>query len=388
MSLADTMEVIEVGNSVYAPYGLSLSVDAGTVAGAEVEIGFGHRGLERRLERTGWRDTAFAAGQINCLSPFHCSLGACLAVEELLAVEVPRRAVLLRIVGGEAWRICDHAMCVARCMDAAGATQLAQALVSARRAVVGAIDAALGGDRNASRLCVCGFARDVEASELLRLERSSKDARQALESAMRFVEKDMLVRGRACGLGTVSHESALTWGITGPILRAAGGDSDIRREAPYLAYGELDWTVVTGFAGDALDRITVRLLEAVESSRMVCQAISLMEPGPVAAGDRALMPPSQHEVYGSIDGSIRHFKIMVDGVRAPSQEIYRAVESDGGELGFALASTGGTAPHRMRVRSPSLAACQLVPRMVEGMDLEDVPLALASLGIAAGEMDR
>jgi len=377
--LADSIENFELGFGRHAPYGLRASVDGGAVTGAEVEIGYAHRGLEKRLERTAWLDCVDVAQSISCRSPFHCALGMCLALEDLAGIEVPRRAVLLRAIASEAWRVGDHAQCAAECMDATGVQAWSRALMSVRDSMRVAVDCAL---------CVGGLKRDAGAGGLDRLRQSAARARIILERAKRFVDGDLMLRARACGLGTISKESALTWGITGPTLRAGGADMDLRRDRPYLAYDELAWNVPTGSRGDALDRIDVRLLEAIESTHIVERAMACLEPGPVSSSDRRFMLPPKHEVYGGVDGSIRHFKISVDGIRMPARQLYRAVESAGGELGFLLVSTGGPTPHRLRVRSPSLAACQIVPKVLEGIDVEDVPLVLASLGIAGDEMDR
>jgi NADH-quinone oxidoreductase subunit C/D len=193
---------------------------------------------------------------------------------------------------------------------------------------------------------------------------------------------------RTKGVGGISIEDAVEWGFTGPCLRAAGMNLDLRKAAPYYFYDQLDFNIPVGTTGDVYDRYLVRLQEMRESIKIVEQVCKNMPEGDYTIRDKSIVLPEKRDVYGNIEGLMNHFMLVIKGLRPPAGEIYDATEAANGELGFYLVSDGGPKPYRLKVRPPCFAIYQAFPAMITGGLVADVIAILGSLNLIAGELDR
>jgi len=190
------------------------------------------------------------------------------------------------------------------------------------------------------------------------------------------------------GVGVTTAEDALAWGCTGPILRSAGVDYDIRKDYPYLVYDQLEFDVPIGTHGDCYDRYLVRLEEVRQSTRILRQAVKQIPDGPVMLDDPRVALPDKRETYNTIEGMIRHFKHIMDGIRVPPGETYSCTEAANGELGFYIIADGTGRPYKCYCRSPSFVNLQALPMCVEGRYISDIVAVLGSFDFVMGECDR
>jgi NADH-quinone oxidoreductase subunit D len=202
------------------------------------------------------------------------------------------------------------------------------------------------------------------------------------------MDRNRIFIDRTRDVGAISTADALHWGFTGPILRSTGAPVDLRRDAPYLAYGELDFDVPGGINGDNYDRYYVRMREMDESIRMIHQVVGKLRPGPICVDDRRCTFPDKALVYREIESLINHFKLVTDGPQVPAGEVYVAHEAPNGELGFYLVSTGGGVPYKVHVRSPSFVHMGGLARLLEGYQLADIIPTFGSVNMIGGECDR
>jgi NADH-quinone oxidoreductase subunit D len=189
-------------------------------------------------------------------------------------------------------------------------------------------------------------------------------------------------------VGSMTAERALQWGFTGPVLRSTGSDYDVRKASPYMLYDRFDFEVPVGTKGDNYDRYLVRMEEIEQSFRIIDQCLKQMKPGPVNLEDGRLLLPPKDEVYGSIEGTIAHFKIIMDGIQVPPGEVYSYSEAGNGELGFYLVSTGEGRPYKCRVRPPCWSLMQGLHELLEGYQIADIVPTFGSVNMIGGECDR
>ena len=216
---------------------------------------------------------------------------------------------------------------------------------------------------------------------LIEIEKSIGEVRGLIEHNKIFID-------RTKDISTVSAEDAISWGWTGPCLRASGVDRDIRKDEPYYGYENYQFDTVIGTTGDTFDRIMVRIYEMIESVSLVRQALAKLKPGPVNTDDARLSLPSRDAVYHDMEALINSFKLVYEGVRPPAGECYDFVEAANGELGFQITSDGGTNPYRIKVRPPCLTQWAAFPSMFDGHMVADLAASLGSINIIAGELDR
>ena len=211
---------------------------------------------------------------------------------------------------------------------------------------------------------------------------------QAVGEVRGLIEKNRIFVDRTKDVGIVSGEDAISFGWTGPCLRASGIDRDLRKDEPYYGYETYDFDTVIGTSGDTYDRIMCRMIEMGESLRIVRQAVARLKAGPVNAADARVSLPSRERVYHDMEALINSFKLVYEGVRPPAGECYDALEAANGELGFLITSDGGTNPYRIKVRPPCFTQFAAFSDMIEGELLADAVAALGSINIIAGELDR
>jgi NADH:ubiquinone oxidoreductase subunit D len=215
-----------------------------------------------------------------------------------------------------------------------------------------------------------------------------KDLPQHVNDSLKLVARNRIFLDRTVGIGAISAEDAISFGYTGPCLRASGVDYDLRKTQPYYHYDEFDFDVPVGENGDVYDRIMVRFEEMFQSCRIIEQALDRMPGGPVNVDDRSIILPPKQDVYSSIEGMVSHFNVVMRGVRPPAGDVYDATEAANGELGFYIVSDGSKNAYKCRVRPPCFHIYSSFPSLVEGGMIADAIAVLGSLNIIAGELDR
>jgi NADH dehydrogenase I D subunit len=365
-----------------------LELSGERVTKAVPEIGYLHRGFEKEVESHGWASAIPYAERLNYASPMMNGIGYCMAVEKLMGSEIPERAAWMRMLCCEVSRICDHLICVATNLADIGALTNGGYLLRPRERFLEWVEALSGSRLTANFSRIGGVSRDLPGGSAAALGRAIGELRAALRDARGLARRNRIFLDRTRGVGSIGREEAVEWGFTGPCLRAAGCDYDVRKDHPYLFYHELDWDVPVGECGDTYDRIFVRMEEIEQSAWMIEQILERMSSGPIMADDLRNALPPKEEVYGTIEGMIRHFKVATRGIRPPVGEVYSYSEAANGELGFYAVSDGSEMPYRIKVRPPSFAVCQAFPRLIEGETIADVMAILGSLNIVAGELDR
>jgi NADH dehydrogenase I D subunit len=358
------------------------------IVSAVPEIGYLHRCFEKEAEAHPWAAVIPYTDRLNYVSPIMNEVGYCTAVERLLDLEIPERAIWIRMLACEVSRICDHLVCIGATLVDIGALTNSWYLFNARERFIDWLEALTGARITANYTRIGGVARDVPPGTPAALKGCLAGLRTATSEVQTLIRHNRIFLDRTRGIGAITRDEAIDRGFTGPCLRSAGGDYDVRKAEPYLRYAELDWDVPVGSKGDVYDRIFVRFEEIEQSSRMVEQILERLPGGPVLAEDWAVAMPPKHEVYGTMEGMIRHFKLAMDGLRVPSGEVYACTEAANGELGFYVVADGGDKPYRIKVRPPCFPLYQAFPRLIEGHMVADAVAILASLNIIAGELDR
>jgi NADH-quinone oxidoreductase subunit D len=233
-----------------------------------------------------------------------------------------------------------------------------------------------------------GLKADLPVGFEERLETALKETERLLIDCKKLILRNRIYIDRCRGVGIMTKEEVVSYGFTGPVLRAAGVEYDIRKAHPYLVYDRLDFEVVLGAVGDSLDRYFVRLEEIYESIKIIRQVMKQMPKGPVLVDDPGVALPPKELVYNTIEGMMRHFKLIMEGIKVPKGEAYYYTEGANGELGFYLVSDGGGGPYKCRPRSPGFAIVSSIPRILKGAQIADIIPIYGSLNYIAGEVER
>ncbi len=383
--------LVNLGPSHPATHGtlrLLCALSGETIEAAVGEIGYLHRGFEKECEAHSYQQVIPYTDRLNYVSAMMNNVGFCKAVEKMLEVKVPERAVFIRVIVCELNRIIDHLLCMgANLVDLGALTNFWWAF-SGREKVYNVLEKLCGARLTYSYTRIGGLMRDTYPG----FEDEVRAVLKHIEESVRDVESLILTNriflDRTRGVCRVSKEDAVAWGWTGPTLRASGVAHDLRKDDPYYHYDEFKFEVPVGTAGDTYDRILLRFYEIRQSASIIEQALSKLPAGPLMTSDRRVALPSKQETYGHIEGLMNHFKLIMHGVRPPRGEVYDATEAANGELGFTIISDGGKNPYRVKCRPPCFMNFAAFPEMIEGTLVADAVAALGSINIIAGELDR
>ncbi len=387
---ADLMRV-QIGPSHPATHGtvrIALDLDGETIVNADVQIGYLHRGFEKECESGFYYQVIPYTDRLNYSSAILCNVGYCMAVEKLFGIETPPRCQFLRVIGGELARISDHLLCVgATALEMNAFTPFIYAF-EGRELVWDLINDLCGARVTSNYVRIGGVSSDLPQgfAELAR-DKLGKMMKLLID-AENMLTENPIFRGRMEGVGILSAERLIAYGVTGPLLRAAGVDLDLRRATPYLVYDQLDFDVPLGSTGDNMDRYLVRLEEIRQSTRMVEQCLKLMPDGPVDVDDPAIRFPGKSRVYGRMEELINQFKLVTEGPKPPPGEAYVGTESANGEIGFFLVSDRTGKPFKCRARTPSFSNTQPLAEMVKGRLLADLIPTFDLINMIGGESDR
>ncbi len=384
---------------------LLLELDGETVITCRPVIGYLHTGIEKNTEYRTWQQGVTYVTRADYLSPFFNELGYCLAVERLLGVEAPARAQVLRVMFCELNRISSHLVWLATGGLELGAVSVMLYGFREREVLLDIFEAATGLRMNHAYIRIGGVIMDVNPEGLDSIRDFLRVMPGRIDEYQTILDENPIWVQRNRGVGVLLAEDALALGVTGPVLRAAGVAADLRRDVPYSGYETYEFDVNTRTDADAYARYAIRLEEMRQSMRIVEQCLDrLEEPGPVMIEDPKVAWPSKlsvgpdgigndpeylrHIMEESMEALIHHFKMVTQGVRVPAGEVYQAVESPRGELGFYVVSDGEHRPYRVKIRDPSFSNLEATTKMVEGGLVADAIAAIASLDPVMGGVDR
>ncbi len=344
---------LNVGPSHPATHGclrFMAAMDGETIVASVEEIGYLHRGFEKMVERGTWQQVVPYTDRLNYCSAIMNNIAFCRAVENMFQVEIPERCKVLRVIVNELSRINDHFVCVAAAFQDLGGTTPFMYAFNPREEIMCIWEKLTGARLTNSFARIGGLSRDSYAGFEQDVLAALNSTEKALKDLHACLDRNRIFLDRTVGIGKISAEKAISYGWTGPCLRASGVASDLRKDEPYYDYETYDWEVVVGTQGDCNDRLQVRLAEIEESVKIVRQALKRLTPGPVDLVDPRIRVPSHKLAYQDMEGLIGRFKSVYEGIRVPEGEYYCGSECANGELGFTIISDGSGHPYRIKVR--------------------------------------
>lgn len=365
-----------------------LELDGETVVDARPDIGFLHRGIEKLAEHRTYHQIMVLTDRLDYLAACSNNLAYALAVEKLLGIEAPRRAAYVRVALAELQRIASHLFWLGtHAHDLGAMTPLFYALRE-REAIMDIFEALTGSRLTPSFLRIGGLAADIDSGFVEAVRSFTKRFPERVTEYETLLTENPIWKSRTRGVGVLDAAECIRLGISGPMLRSAGMPLDLRKAAPYSCYEDFSFQVPTGTAGDVYDRYRVRIREMCESAKVAAQAVEGLPEGRWISPDSPATLPPKEELNTNIAALIGHFGLIARGVTPPVGEVYHAVESPRGELGFYIVSDGGPRPMRLKVRPPSFVNLQGLLKMVRGRLLADVVAVIGGVDIVLAEVDR
>jgi NADH-quinone oxidoreductase subunit D len=365
-----------------------LELDGEVIVKAIPHIGHLHRGIEKLAESKTYHQSIPFTDRLDYTNAMGNNLGYVLAVEKLLGIEVPKRAQYIRVMMAELQRIAAHLIWLGTHALDIGAMTLIFYNFRERESILRVFEEVAGGRLTPTYLRIGGVSKDFPDG----IEGKIKAFVQAFPDHVKEYEtlltKNVIWLKRTKGVGVISKEDAISFGVTGPTLRGSGVKYDVRKAFPYSSYDDFGFEIPIGSIGDVYDRYIVRLREMEWSNSIVEQALERLPKGPIIANDPRITLPPKDDVTRDIASLIRQFKIVSEGFQPPKGEVYASVEAAKGELGFYIVSDGSNRPFRFRIRTPSFANLSALPKMIEGGLIADVISAIGSIDIVLGEVDR
>ena len=386
----ETME-LQMGPSHPATHGtikFNLKLEGEKVLACDVEVGFLHRGFDKSCEQATWTQVIPYTDRLNYASSLINNVGYALAVEKLIGAETPLRCQYIRVIISELARIYDHLTCCGMAASELGAITAGFYMIEARELITRIIEDLTGARLTVTYVRIGGLKHDLPPQFGERVKQTFTTIRRLLGDCDHLLSRNRIFLDRMTNIGVISPEAALSYCLTGPVLRSTGVDYDVRKAFPYLVYDRMDFEVPVGSKGDNYDRFLCRLREIEQSMSIVDQALAQLPVGPVWIDDPRFVLPEKEKVYGSIEGLMHHFKIIMEGIQVPAGETYFAVEGGNGELGFYIVSDGGGRPYRLRVRPPCFIAMGAFHEMVKGHMIADIIPTFGMINMIGGECDR
>jgi len=413
-------------------------LDGEVIVNADVEIGYLHRAFEKDCEQGGWNNAIPYTDRLNYVSPLINNFGYASAVEKLLGVDVTERCQYIRVIMSEISRICDHLTCVGASAMELGAFTVFLYMIKAREFLWELVEDVTGARLTISYGRVGGVKADLPDGFADKTLHAFKQTREVLDEVHRLLTGNRIFMDRMVGVGALSREETIGYAITGPLLRAVGVGYDVRRAQPYYVYDRLEFEIPTQKDGDNYARYLVRMAEMEQSMRIVEQALAAIPSGPINVDfegrpidpatyvdrgkqgkteglllmpitlspnlegqqrsasrrvnveDKRVVLPPKETAYGSIEGLMNHFMLIMEGygIRPPAGEAYVPVEGANGELGFYVVSDGSDRPYRVRCRPPCLPPLAALHRMIAGEMVADMIPTFGSVNMIGGELDR
>ena len=367
---------------------LLLEIDGETVIRMMPDIGFLHTGIEKTCEAKFYQQVVPLTDRIDYLCPMTNNLCYVLAVEKLLGLEIPPRAQWIRVMMNELTRINSHLVWLGTHAMDIGAMTVFLYCFREREDILRLFEAISGQRMMTSYFRIGGVALEPPLGFFDRLRKFADKFPSRVDQYEGLLTGNPIWKMRTQGVARISAEDAIALGASGPTLRGSGVDIDLRRDMPYSGYENFKFKVPLGKEGDVFDRYMCRVQELRESIGIVKQALEGMPSGPVKANAPKVVLPDREKMKTEMESLIYHFKIITEGFEVPEGEVYQAVESPRGEMGYYVVSDGSSKPYRVHMRSACLANMQTLPTMCEGRLIADVVAAIGSIDIVLGEIDR
>ncbi len=383
--------ILNMGPSHPATHGvlrLILEMDGELITKATPDIGFLHRGDEKIAENMHYNQFIPYTDRLDYLAPIANNVAYALAVEKLMGWTLPPRGQAIRVICCEIARISSHLLGVGTFAMDCGAMTVFLHTFTEREKVYNLVELLTGARFTTSYTRIGGQTRDLPDAFLPLLEKFMVELPPVIDEVDRLLSKNRIFVDRTQGLGIISKEDAISFGMSGPNLRASGIDHDLRKKHPYLGYEQYDFDVPIGSTGDCYDRYQCRMEEMKQSLRILRQVIDTLPGGPINVTDAKNFPPPKTSVMTKMEELIHHFIVHTEGIDAPAGEIYFGHENPKGELGFYIYSKGGGTPHRLKIRSPSFCNLSILSKILPGHMMSDVVAILGSLDFVMGECDR
>jgi len=389
-SISGEYTTLNLGPTHPATHGIFqnvLQMDGERIHSTEQTIGYIHRAFEKLAERRPYNQITPITDRLNyCSSPIN-NIGWQLTVEKLIQADIPKRVDYMRVIIMELARIADHIICNSVIGVDTGAMTGFLYIFQWREKIYELYEEACGTRLTTNVGRIGGFERDFSPTFHTKLKKFLKDFPQGLQEFSDLLERNRIFMDRVINCGPISAERALAYGFTGPNLRAAGVDYDVRVMNPYCSYNDFDFTIPLGTQGDTYDRFMVRQQEMWESLKIIKAAYENLPEGKYHADLPDFYLPPKDQVYNNMEALIYHFKIVMGEMKMPAGEVYHSVEGGNGELGYYLVSDGGRTPYRLHFRRPCFIYYQAYPEMIKGALLSDAILTMSSMNVIAGELD-
>lgn len=367
---------------------LLLELDDERIVNCVPDIGFLHTGIEKNMEVKSYEKVLVMTDRMDYLNNLGNNLCYCLAVEKLVDLDVPERAQVIRVILTELQRIASHLVFLASHSLDLAAMSVFLYCFREREHILDIFEMCSGARMMTSYFRPGGLWRDVPDGFEQAVRDFLKMIPKRIDQYEDLLTNNPLYTDRTKGIGPISGEDAIQWGLTGPALRAAGVPWDLRKSNPYSGYERYDFELPLGENGDTFDRYIVRIREMRESVQIVQQALDSLPDGPIRSDNRKFVPPPRSELGKSMEAVIHHFKLWTEGFPAPKGSVYVAVESPRGELGCYLEGDGGPNPYRVHFRTPSFLAIQAIPVLSNGFLVADLVAIISSLDPVLGDADR
>ncbi len=367
---------------------LLLELEGEVIVGAQPVIGYLHTGFEKEMETRTYHQNIVFPPRIEYLATFIEEQAYVLAVEKLLGITAPPRAQTIRLILAELSRIASHLVYLGTAAIDLNVSSVFMYCFRDREQILDIFEMVSGQRMMHGYFRIGGLQWDLPEGFVPRVRAFLEEFPRRLDEYEALLTDNLIWRKRTEGVAVLSADDAVRYGCTGPVLRGSGIAYDVRKAFPYGGYDEYAFDVPVGSRGDAFDRYRVRMEEMRQSRRIILQALDRLAPGPVMVDDRKVALPPRAELVRSMEAVIHHFKLVSEGIHPPPGEVYAAVESPRGEKGYYIVSDGSNRPVRVRVRSASFNNLQALPVMLYRGTVADVVVAIASIDIVLGDVDR
>ena len=367
---------------------LVLEIDGETIVRLKPEIGYLHTGIEKTCEAKFYQQVVPLTDRIDYLCPMTNNLAYCLAVEKLLGLEIPPKAQWMRVLMNELTRINSHLVWLGTHAMDLGAMTVFLYCFREREDVLRFFEMVSGQRMMTSYFRIGGLALEPPLGFFEKVKKFADRFPGNVDEYEGLLTGNPIFMMRTKGIARLSAEDAIALGAGGPTLRGSGVDIDLRRDAPYTGYENFKFKVPIRTEGDVFARYLCRVQELRESIGMVQQALAGMPEGPIKADAPKVVLPDREKMKTQMEALIYHFKIVTEGFAVPAGEVYQAIESPRGEMGYYIVSDGTAKPYRVHMRGPSFANLQALAKMCEGGLIADVVAAIGSIDIVLGDVDR
>jgi len=374
--------------SMHGVLRLVVEIDGEIVLRLYPEIGYLHTGIEKTCEAKFYHQVVPLTDRVNYLDPLSNNLCYCLAVEKLLGLDIPQKAQWLRVLLAELSRLNSHLIWLGTHAMDIGALTVFLYTFREREEILRIFEGLSGQRMMTSYIRIGGLAMEPPLDFLDRVQGFIKTLPEKIDEYSNLLTGNPIFKNRLKGVGYLSAADAVALSVTGPILRASGVDSDLRRDMPYSGYENFQFKVPTSTDGDCWARYEVRLIEMRESVKIIQQALNGMPEGPIKADAPKIVLPDREKMKTQMEALIHHFKIVTEGFAVPAGEVYQGIEAGHGQTGYYVVSDGTAKPYRVHMRYPSFPTLQALETMCKGRMLADVVAVVGSIDIVLGEIDR